>query len=242
MQSPAELYALQEQFARVITSTVVATDERMRIYQQLYWCRLFRFFYEKYPFLTRLFGFSCMNEEILIPYLLRYRPDHWCMRTVGDRLMQWLEEAYHREDKRLVQDAASLDEIYEQLRVSEEKPFPLGGASEKLCLQPYVALATFDRNMIEMRDLFLEKSVAYWEEHSFPKIKREKLYLLIFRSRDDSVLCQKIDREEFKLLHAIKTGKSLEEIVELVELEDPQTREKLPMWLCDWARLGLLST
>lgn len=225
---PPELVHAQREFA--------SFREKEGIYHELYWARLFKYFYHSYPFLTRLFGYVEMREKVIIPYLLLYPPSHWCLHALDHAFVEWLATQYEG----FVLQAARLDAVFLRLYVTSHLPFP--NPSSLFFLQPTMELWESDCDLLSLREQFLEKSVEHWEAHSFPKMTgRGTHYFIIFRSPGKEVEWQKIEKEQYQLLHVIKEGKRLEEIVEQVENEN-MGREDFPVWLYDWARLGLLAS
>ncbi|MBS0624467.1 MAG: putative DNA-binding domain-containing protein [Verrucomicrobia bacterium] len=91
----------------------LTAQQRIGIYNQQFWFRVFTVLQEQYPTLTRLFGFAAFNREVAEPYLLRYPPNHWILAKFGARLPQWLQEEYNQSDKMLVYEAALVDAAYE---------------------------------------------------------------------------------------------------------------------------------
>lgn len=220
MLPPIELIRAQKEFALF--------RETKGIYHDLYWSRLFTYFYRSYPFLTRLFGYAEMREKLLIPYLAVYPPKHWSLHVLDHSFIKWLKINYQG----FVLEAAQLDAVFLRLYVTSHRSFPK--PSSVLYLQPTVALWESHCDLLTLREKFLEQSVEYWETHSFPEKQKSIHYFMIFRSPRKEVEWRKISKEEYELLHAIKEGKRLEEIVEMIE------SEAFPLWIYEWAQLGLL--
>ena len=57
----------------------LTAQQRIGLYNQQYWFRLFTIMQEQYPTVTRLFGFGSYNREIAEPFLLRFPPNHWAI-------------------------------------------------------------------------------------------------------------------------------------------------------------------
>lgn len=262
MQSivPSELVGMQEWFASVLDQPLQETSdslkkecaiwikegaflkarEQIEIYQRLYWFRLFNCFHQFYPFLTRLFGIEEINDKIITPYLLKHRPRHWSLDSLGDDLLPWIKEDYHEKDKVLVYNAALLDQSYQKIFSCPVCSLPKALSSEKLFLQPYVALLSFDCDLVRFREHFLEKSVEYWKANPFPRLVHDREhYFLLYRSSDQGIVYEEICEAQAKILHQIKLGISLEELVEQIDSEDRVTQEQLPIWIYSWAQLKL---
>ena len=93
-------------------SPTLQPSDRIQIYNQQYWWRLFSSLHESFPFLLRLFGYREFNQKVATPYLVKYPPNHWALCFLGQRLPRWAEEEYHEGDKQLILDAANIDWTY----------------------------------------------------------------------------------------------------------------------------------
>lgn len=100
---------------RISPGPRLSAEQRIGIYNQQYWFRLFVLLQDSYPTLLRLFGHQDFNHLIAEPYLQKYFPDHWSLSFLGSRLPRWIEEEYQEEDKSLILAAAQLDEVHERL-------------------------------------------------------------------------------------------------------------------------------
>jgi hypothetical protein len=50
----------------------LSSDQRIQIYNQQYWWRLFSILHQNFPVLTRLFGYTDINHSIGMPFLSKY--------------------------------------------------------------------------------------------------------------------------------------------------------------------------
>jgi len=234
---------IQEEAAStwIVKTPFLSSHESMAIYHRLYWNRLCNFFYTTYPFLTRLFGFQEMREKLVMPYLLRHPPNHWCLDYLSHSLLQWIEEEYPLKDKFFILEAAKLDKAHRTLFLAIEEPMPTGSASEELFLQPYVELFAFGCDLVRFREHCLTKSVEYWEKNSFPSLVYDKPYYFVIYRSQEGIVYEEICATQFQLLSAFKKGSSLSIAIERLNGEKSLEKD-LPVWLYHWATLRLLST
>lgn len=139
-------------------------QQRLAIYNEQYWLRLFIILQKDYPTLLRLFGPQDFNQLIGEPYLLKYPPRHWSLRFLGSRLPQWIEKDYQEEDKILVSQVAQIEAAFISLFFLKDKNLIL----------------TLNANLFAFREQLLEKEPNYWTEHPFPKIDwgKKRRYLV----------------------------------------------------------------
>jgi hypothetical protein len=213
--------------------------ESMNLYREFYWERLWKLFYDLFPFLTRLFGKEACQEYLSTPYYLQYPPQHWSLRRVGDDFPKWFSMTYQQKDKDFLTDVIQLDVLYEQLRFAPSVAFPEAKQNATLYLQPSTALVSYHQDLLSLRAAFLTESIAHWETHPFPKCSGEgPYYYLIFRAQNGKIEYQSVCREEYRLLQAVKKGKS---ILELIQEIDENKKEQLPLWVYHWAGLAILA-
>ena len=214
----------------------LSSEERMGIYNQQYWWRLFTLMQDHYPGLARLVGPGGFNRLIAEPYLLKYPSDDWSLSTLGSRLPRWIEEEYHEEDKSLLFQMALLDEAHERLPYAHSLP-PLTpqDAEKTLYLQPWIALFHFDADIPAFRDQLLAQPLDHWEKNDFPTLIWEAKYLaLIFQSGTFSY--ETLSPAAFSLLYAFSRGSTIEEACAQLD-NAPQ----IGSWFQTWAEHGWLT-
>ena len=284
-QSPNTLKATQEWFASIITNPLGINDTiqpyspnggliaeeaaryiipsptlrphlRMQIYNQQYWWRLLNTLHANFPLVTRLFGSQAFNEEIGIPYLFKYPPNHWSLNELGERLPKWIEECYQEPDQSLLLNAAHLDWAFMASFIAPQYP-PLDLAhlvqgnpdnllSYTFYLQPYVNLFTWEYDLLTFRGCFLKEDVDYWIEHPFPELSKGKTYrFLLYRNAKNNIAWREISQGEFLLLEQFKMGTSISAACEYVERQEvslyEQVAENLQKWLQEWTQAGWLT-
>lgn len=251
--------SIVEEAAEYITpSPTLKPYERMQIYNQQYWWRLLNILHENFPLVTRLFGYNDFNQEIAIPYLSKYPPNHWSLNLLGERLPKWIHEDYTLPDKQLLLNAANLDLAF---CYSFSAPIltPLDAAhvlaeggtdlllSLPLYLQPYIFLFQWDYNLFDFRKTFLDESVEHWIDNDFPAMNQDKTYSFVLHRDQQNILYWKeISAAEYLLLTIFQSGSTIEAACE--ELENKQNSisqdasTHLQNWFHDWSVRGWLTT
>lgn len=272
-QVPSQLYSLQKWFGRLISLPIGNIDsyglpkvdrklakeallhitdgpklkahQRVAIYNQQYWFRLINTMQDIFPLVVRLFGFEEFNRAIAEPYLMKYPPTHWSLTELGKYLPKWIEEHYHKEDKKLILQAASIDEAYDRLFFAGSYPviekMDESKMEKLLYLQPHIAIFSLNGDLFSYRDLFLEHKVEYWLDNPFPTLKwGEENYFILYRSRA-GIDFEKISKEEYHLLKSFEKGASLEKAFnDLLDMNE-NIEEKIQVWFYNWVSKGFLS-
>jgi hypothetical protein len=153
---------------RIAPGPTLRASERIGIYHQQYWWRLFGMLHEQYPTLTRLFGYGDFNAFIAEPYFLKYPPSTWFIPYLGRFLPRFLETHYHEADRSLVLAVAEIDEVHERL-------FHVPQNS---------VLLQLEGDLFTFRDCLLEKPVEEWLTSDFPPIEwfPEKRSFSVYRT------------------------------------------------------------
>ncbi len=248
---------IAEESTRYITaSPTLQPHQRMQIYNQQYWWRLLNTLHANFPLVTRLFGYQAFNEEIGIPYLLKYPPNHWSLTILGERLPRWIMEYYQEPDQSLIYNAANLDWAFTASFISPQSPpldlsLFLQGDPEALLsytfyLQPHIHLFKWDYDLLTFRGCFLKEEVDYWVEHRFPKLPKGKTYyFILYRNAKNNIAWREISQGEFTLLECFKKGTSIEAACEYIELQETSLYEEvvthLQKWLQNWTHAGWLT-
>lgn len=250
---PMEVEAAQH----IAASPTMRPAQRIQIYNQQYWWRLLNTMHESFPLVTRLFGYYDFNRTIGIPYLTKYNSRHWSLSYLGDRLVKWIEEDYHADDKRLVVDAAKLDEAFIESFITGQVP-PLSQGqlagldenseifSKELFLQPHIYLFKFEYELFRYRLDFLKHDPDYWLENDFPVLDRSKQYhFILFRNAYNDIAWKEISECEYLLLQLFKKGASIDAACEWIEGQEQsigdEAVQNMQKWFQEWSMRGWLS-
>jgi hypothetical protein len=255
--APSGLVIAEEATRYIVPSPTLQPHQRMQIYNQQYWWRLLNTLHENFPLVTRLFGYHAFNEEIGIPYLLKYPPNHWSLNLLGERLPKWILNYYQALDRPLIYNAANLDCAYiASFNAPQKSSLDLsflqqGGNPESFLnytffLQPHIHLFKWDYDLFTFRQSFLEHDVDYWLDNNFPPLGKGKTYYcLLYRLQTNKIMWKEITLGEYVLLGFIQRGASIEQACEFLEKQDTsiyeQATENLQKWFQDWTIRGWLT-
>jgi len=257
--SPSGALIAEEAGKYIVPSPKLKPHQRIQIYNQQYWWRLINLMQTNYPFLTRLFGYQAFNEEIAIPYLLKYPPSTWMLSIVGQNLPGWIKDNYKKSDLPLIHNAAVLDWAFTASFVAPQYPLldlsslsqggdPAVFLTYTFHLQPHCFLFKWDYNLFTFREQFLAKDVSYWMEHRFPKLPKVKgvsYYYILYRTINNKIAFKGISHGEHFLLDLFKKGATIEGACEIVEEQENSLygtiAANLQQWLLDWTRMGILT-
>jgi Putative DNA-binding domain len=248
---------IAEEAARyVVPSPTLRSEQRMQIYNQQYWWRLLNTLHTNFPLVTRLFGYQAFNEEIGIPYLIKFPPDHWSLTRMGERLPQWIQSHYLKPDQQLIFHAATLDWAFAASFIASQHALldptiltsmpPEQLLSQTFYLQPHVYLLQWDYDLLSFREAFLKQEVDYWLHHRFPVLKKEidSIYIL-YRTPQYQIAWRPVSLEELKFLSLFKNGIHLAAACEWIEKQEPKLQETvashLQKWLQEWIQSSWLT-
>jgi Putative DNA-binding domain len=235
--------------------------ERLEIYNRQYWFRVLSSLIEDFPGLRAVLGdrrFEAMSKAYLVDSPSR----SFTLRDLGSRLESWLAKHPRWAGSRqaLALDIVRLEwadiEAFDGKAEPPLRPDDIrenAGPSLRLRLQPHVRL-------LELRypvdDLLLEvkkdedtdfASNAFAERHkrkrvlAVARLKPAPIYLAVYRL-DFSVYFRRLEREEFLLLRAFTSGKSLDSALTLAfrksAIPIAERPADIQQWFQNWAALG----
>jgi hypothetical protein len=208
--------------------------ERLEIYNRQYWFRVLGSMAEDFPGLRAILGHQRF-EGMYRAYLAECPSRSFTLRNLGARLETWLRRnpKWIRGDRTLALDMVRLE--WADIEAFDGKGEPalhsedLNGSSApslRLRVQPYVKLlelhypvdtvalkvredhdADFASNtLVESRKTARIQAVA--------ALQLRQIFLVVHRI-DFSVYYRRIEREEFTLLSALRSGKTIERAIEL---------------------------
>ncbi|MBS0656061.1 MAG: putative DNA-binding domain-containing protein, partial [Verrucomicrobia bacterium] len=212
--------------------------QRMEIYSQSYWRRLFGVLHEEFPMLYRLFGQEGFDRLLAVPYIVRYPPASWSLSRLATHFTKWVDAEYQGDDNVLVQACADLDWACREIFVAQEHPRPdlsNGEAllAQKIALQPFVKLLELPGHYLHFRKALLEHPPEYWHEADFPKLEKGRLfYFVLYRGGSCALEWQELSHEAYLLLRAIEEGYTIDEACDRVTLDGIE--EQVAFWLQEW--------
>lgn len=222
--------------SRISSGPKLSPAQRIGIYNQQYWWRLFTLMQQSYPGLLRLFGYADFNHLLAEPYLIKYPPDFWSLNGLGSRLPQWIDEEYKDEDRILIYQIALIDEAHE--RLLHVCKYPIVESHERLFLQPDVILFDLDADLFSFRNLLLEQEPEHWENSDFPTIdwSNDKRYFTLHLFEEEFHY-EEISKSEFLLLKAFENGSP---IADACSLLNDDAASQISSWFQKWASQGWL--
>lgn len=247
--SPNGMLIAEEASKYIVPSPYLKPHQRIQIYNQQYWWRLLNTLHDNFPLVTRLFGYQAFNEEIGIPYLIKYPPDHWSLNSLGERLARWISEEYEAQDQPFILNAAHLDWAFMASFIAAQQPAldlthliqndPNNLLTYHFYLQPHIQLFKWDYDLLTFRESFIKQSVEYWTENDFPLLAKEKAYyFVLYRSQKNNIFWKEIGLGEYTLLDIFQKGSTIESACEHLEKGDATIYEEsvahLQDWLQDW--------
>ena len=241
--SPSGVDMEEEAFEFIIPSPRLRPAQRIQLYNQQYWWRLFTILQDSFPLLTRLFGYSDFNQLIATPYLTKFPPNSWSLAHLGDTLPLWVEKFYTENDRTLVLDVAHLDASLNEAFYTKHfntlaKDTDLN--TKTLYLQPHIYLHQFRYHLFNFRNEMLKQEVDYWLDHDFPKLPHDKEhFFIVFRNVHNNVSWEAIPGPAYKLLQIFNNGATIDQACEWVENQEEELCEaisnNLHIWLQEWA-------
>jgi hypothetical protein len=235
--------------------------ERLEIYNKQYWFRILSNLMEDFSGLRAVLG-DLRFEKMAKAYLTECPSRSFTLRDLGSRLEGWLRKhprwAGPRQSLALDMVRVEWADIEAFDGKAEPALFPEdvatgSGSDLRLRLQPYVRLLAL---RYPVDDLLLEvkhEENSYFASNAFSERRKRKRVQAVARLKpsavflavhrvDDSVYFRRLEREEFGLLNAIRTGKTLHQAIESgfrgskIPLEERPAR--VEGWFRTWAALG----
>jgi hypothetical protein len=217
--------------------------ERVFIYHQQYWLRLFKTLQENFPCLTRLFGYHSFNQLIALPYLLQNPPAHWALCRLGESLPEWVEKNYHQPDHDFIYDMTRIECSFQRAFWVRSHPsltvdFFIEAKKTPLYLQPHVQLFQLKANLFQLRDAFLNQPVEHWQESPFPPLEPKDSYFMLCRDPTNyKALWKELKPNEYFTLKAFEKGSLLKKALSSIKVEG----EEVFSWFKLWSSLKILT-
>ncbi|MGB2662774.1 MAG: DNA-binding domain-containing protein [Candidatus Acidiferrum sp.] len=237
--------------------------ERLEIYNRQYWFRLLSSMVEDFPGLRAVMG-SQQFESMCKAYLTECPSRSFTLRNLGACLENWLRRNLNwvRNRQALALDMVRLEWADIEAFDGEARPAlrpedlrDVAGPGLRLTIQPYVRLLELhypvDDLLLDVKDGGEENadlaSNAFHERRKRSKVRAvaklepAQLYLVVHRL-DLSVYFRRIEREEFVLLSALRSRKTIERAIELAfwrsTVSSVDREPSVQHWFQTWATLG----
>ena len=209
--------------------------ERLEIYNRQYWFRVLGSMAEDFPGLRAVLG-QRQFEDMCRAYLAECPSRSFTLRNLGERLETWLRRnpKWIRGKQTLALDMVRLEWAdIEAFDGEAEPPLHLGDLNcssvptLRLRVQPYVRLLELhypvDDLAIEVREddestgfasNALTENRRSMKVRAVAVLEPKQIFVVVHRI-DFSVYFRRIEREEFALLSALRSGKTIERAIEL---------------------------
>jgi hypothetical protein len=209
--------------------------ERLEIYNRQYWLRLLSSMIEDFPGLRAVLG-GQRFESMCKAYLTECPSRSFTLRNLGARLETWLRQnpSWIRDKRVLALDMVRLEWADIEAFDGQAKPAlrsedlrEIQAPSLQLSIQPYVQLLELhypvDDLLLEVKHGdetpdFASNAVQERRKRSkvraVAKLEPARIFLAIHRL-DFSVYFRRIEPEDFALLSALRSGKTIERAIEL---------------------------
>jgi hypothetical protein len=235
----------------------LSSRERLEIYSRSYWYRLIDSMYEDFPGLRAVVGQRAF-DQLVRAYLAACPSRSYTLRDLGSQLETWLRaNSKHAAGRAaLALDMIRLEWAHIEAWDAESKKV-LGpedllelGPKLRIRLQPFVRLLELD---FPVDDLRLRVNSEEHETASnvvlkktrrmvaAARLKPGRIYVAVYRL-DFSIYYRRLTPEEFRLLAAMRDGRTVGEALtagcksSLLSVEE--LGGKLEKWFAKWAELG----
>jgi Putative DNA-binding domain len=235
--------------------------ERLEIYNRQYWFRIISAFAEDFPGLAAAVG-PVPFDKLTRAYLADCPSQSFTLRNLGSRLESWLSDHPEHAGKKpeLALDVVRLEWAYiEAFDNAAERALTLADLGQldgdsQLSLQPHLRLLqllhTVDDFVIDVHRRQASQTVASnavtgakrSRSRRLPaSLKRSDIFLGVHRY-ENAVYYKRLEREEYQLLRALYTDKTLGEALDRAFLSSSVPEDQRPArvqrWFANWAELG----
>ena len=237
--------------------------ERLDIYSRSYWRRLLDSLAEDFPGLRAIIGEKDF-ERMAQAYLTERPSCSFTLRDLGSRLIQWLEKnpACLRQHRELALDMARLEWAHivafdgPQDPVLAPEHLLAPGPGLRVGVQPYITLLALQYPVDALRVMIrnddddfgtTSNAAGKRKRRSVQKLGRTRqtpLFVAVHRV-DSSVYYRRLEPEEFRLLEALRAGRSVPRAIAQTFQNPARPAEEIPAllesWFAAWAQLGWLT-
>ena len=224
--------------------------ERLEIYSRSYWFRVLDSLVEDFPGVRAITGvreFHAMSRD----YLVEHPSTSFTLRNLGSHFVEWLARNLHRvhPHEQLAQDMALLEWEHIEAFDAAQRPtitpeaWPRAGEGVVLQLQPYIRLVAthfaVDDLLLEIRDTEdSNRKIANWRRKRLDHVSPQESFIVVHRA-DFSVCYRRMDREAFRMLHALQSGQGLGEALDFAFRESALPEERWPELVQEWFGLWM---
>ena len=236
--------------------------ERLELYNRQYWFRVLTCFADDFPGLRTVLG-TKRFDRLAEAYLAECPSRSFTLRNLGSRLPEWLERnpRFIRPHARMALDMARLEwaqvVAFDGPAETSLQPQDLAEGFNprmRLRLQPYLSLLEFhypvDDLVLRVNEQARDAEAASNAMSERPKrvsarrfraLKPQPIFLAVHR-HDDSVYFRRLEPEAYRLLAALRAGKTITGAVAAAFQSSGMPAERrveaVRDWFELWAALG----
>lgn len=237
--------------------------ERLQIYNQQYWYRLFDIFYDDFPGQRALLG-ERKFRALCKAYLTEHQSDSFSLRNLGKYLVDFLRQnpALTGPQQALAIEMAQFE--WAQIVAFDEGARPKVSSDDlldqppeqlRLGLQPYLTLLPLKHALdeylavLKKRDADILRNEASNAKSAAPKSvrrrrlappKKEKVFLAVHRL-DNQLYYKRLSQEEHTILRGLADGRTVAEACEQAILSSKRALDwpkEIREWFQVWSQLG----
>jgi hypothetical protein len=234
--------------------------ERLEIYNRQYWIRVLSGLAEDFPALRALVG-ARRFDELSVAYLNEHPSRSFSLRNLGSKLVEWLDAhpQFTGRRYRLAVDVARIEWAFveafdnaENTPLTLEQIATLDGES-RLSVQPHVRLMALnyaadvvvlglhEGEKRQTSEAGVKHEGGEGEPVRLPRLRRRAVWVAAHRV-DFCVFYRRLEREEFLMLEAIRSGETLGAALETALhksfIPDSRRADRVHEWFARWAELG----
>jgi len=226
-------------------SPTLKPHQRIEIYNQQYYWRLYNILHETFPIITRILGPREFNNTLASPYLHAYVPNTWCINYCGNQFPEYLEKAYRKKDRELFLQAAKLDLAYNLCYFAEEregidsdalKTSPETVLNTVLQLRPSTYLFAFSFDLLDFRNALLKEPINGWLGKKLPPLLKKETFVLVHRVMERVTKARTITKGEYSFFSAFKEPRSVAEACEWIETQPEELQKEAEDHLGAWVQ------
>jgi hypothetical protein len=243
----------------------LSSVERLDIYRRSYWSRLTAALTEDFPGLCAVLGARAF-DRIAIAYLTDCPSRSFTLRNLGSSLESWLGEhpEFAGRNHILALEMARLEWAHivafdgPQAKVPGLEDLRHPTPRLRIGVQPYVSLLELHHPVDELRlrvnsieDQGSQAASNFARQRKHPALQRisrvqpERVFLVVHRL-ELTVYYRRISLEEFRLLRALRSGRSIGVAIRAAFYETSIDAGDVPgllkSWFSIWAEFGWLSS
>jgi hypothetical protein len=237
--------------------------ERLEIYSRSYWCRLLDSLRDDFPGLASILGGNAF-DRLAKAYLADCPSRSFTLRDLGSELEEWLRKRPHYagSDRVLARDMVQLEWAHIVAfdgpgnKVLGPEDLVVLSPELRVGLQPYISLLELHYPVDELRikthagqevSRTASNAVLLKRRRAVHKVRRSRpgpIFLAVHRL-DLMVYYRRLSPEEFRLLQALRSGRTIANSIAIAFHSSPVKQEDIPhllkAWFTAWSEFGWLT-